>query len=370
MLKRDGDLLQRRAAILTLSGKRTTLTRLLLSPDLFPLHLAIVFVFGALMGSFFNVCIYRLPLGQSVNRPRRSFCPSCGTMIEWYDNIPLLSYVALGGLCRHCGCRISGRYWVVELLTALLFSAVFWVHGYTLATPMLLFLTGILVVSTFTDLDHWIIPDSISLGGAALGIIGVLAISATGASAQSGYLGRAPYVAFPFDRWGAWGMAANSLVGAAFGYLLLWTVGVVGSLIFRKEAMGMGDMKLFACIGAFLGWQGCLVVLAIASFVGATIGLSLIAAQWIVAKLWPAASSIALESPPPISRGTEVETADAAAPQSIENQAKPPRKGRQLHHLPFGPYIAVAGYVVALFFKPMTDWLMSHLLLFDLLSGK
>lgn len=345
---------------------------LLLSPDLFPLHLVIVFLFGAMMGSFFNVCIYRLPHGQSVNRPRRSFCPSCGTTIAWYDNIPIVSYVMLGGLCRHCGCSISPRYWLVELLTALLFSAVFWVHGYSLATPLFLILTAILIISTFTDLDHWIIPDSISLGGAALGILAAVGISTVAAIGQKADVGRVLYLAPPFDRMGPWGVAANSVAGAAFGYLLLWTVGVLGALAFRKEAMGMGDMKLFACIGAFFGWQGSLVVLALASFVGATLGLSLLAAQWLVARLYPAGSSAAMQSAGPSSAEAVAGTLSPDAPASpvVESPATRRPRGRQLHHLPFGPYIAIAGYVVALFYRPMMKWLLNQLFVFDFFGGR
>ncbi|MCX8035829.1 MAG: prepilin peptidase [Candidatus Sumerlaeia bacterium] len=344
------------------------MTGLFLSPDLFPLHAAIVFLFGALVGSFLNVCIYRLPHGQSVNRPRRSFCPACGTMIAWYDNIPLVSYLALGGLCRHCGAHISFRYWVLELLTAVLFTAVFWVHGYTAATPLFLLLTGLLIIATFTDLDHWIIPDSISLGGAVLGIAAALALSVASAAGRWPHLGQTLYVPWPFDGVGAWRFAANSVVGAIFGFILLWLIGVFGALAFRKEAMGMGDMKLFACVGAFVGWQGCLLVLAIASFIGATVGLSLIAAQWIVSRLWPAASSL----PQAACAAPEIpcERPPDSLPAGLESDRQPQpaeerRKGRQLHHLPFGPYIALACYVVALFHHPMTDWLIRHLFWLD-----
>lgn len=344
---------------------------LFLSPDLFYLHIAVVFIFGAMIGSFLNVCIFRLPRGQSVNRPRRSFCPSCGTTIAWYDNIPILSYVALGGLCRHCGSRISARYWLVEVLTALLFSAVFWVHGYSLATPLFLILTAALIISTFTDLDHWIIPDSVSLGGAAVGIAAGLVVSVVRATGRWGAVSRSLYVSYPFETFGAWGIAANALAGALFGFLLLWTVGVLGTLVFRKEAMGMGDMKLFACIGAFLGWQGCVLVLVLASFLGATLGLSLIAAQWIVSKVAPAASSAPSESHAATSSepaaDDATETPVAPAPES---QPRRRPRGRQLHHLPFGPYIAVAGYLVALFYRPIIQWLMSHLLFLDLFSRR
>lgn len=344
---------------------------LLLSPDLFSLHLLIVFLFGALMGSFFNVCIYRLPHGQSPNRPRRSFCPLCGTTIAWYDNIPLVSYPVLGGLCRHCGGRISSRYWWVELLTALLFAAVFWVHGYSAATPLFLALTAVLIISTFTDLDHWIIPDSVSLGGTAIGIAGALVVSALGTTERWSDIGQSLYVAYPFERMPPWGIAASSLAGAVFGFALLWTVGLIGTLLFRKEAMGMGDMKLFACIGAFLGWHGCLLVLALASFLGATLGLSLLLAQWIVAKLSPATNRPVSTDAEPVGSeaGDAVPASDQPAAVGAASAPRRPPKRRQLHHLPFGPYIAVAGYVVALFYRPITAWLMHHVFFLDLFAG-
>ena len=326
--------------------------------ELFPLHVVIVFVFGAMMGSFFNVCIYRLPRGRSINRPRRSFCPACGTTIAWYDNIPLFSYPALEGLCRHCGARISSRYFWIELLTAVLFTVVFVVHGYALATPLFLLLTGFLVVSTFTDLDHWIIPDSISLGGMAVGLAAALAISLCAAAgyARPDFDGSL-YVVYPFRQMGAWRVFFNAACGAAFGFLLLWTIGVLGTLAFRKEAMGMGDMKLFACIGAFLGWQACVVVLALASFLGATIGLSLLSAQWICRKLGlsPAGDKPGVSS---------LKTPQTDQPRPAAAAPDRPR-GRQLHHLPFGPYIAVAAYVVMLYFNEIMDWMTRTFLFID-----
>lgn len=328
------------------------------SPDLFPAHLAIVFLFGSLIGSFLNVCIYRLPLGQSVNRPRRSFCPSCGATIAWYDNIPLLSYVILGGICRHCGGRISGRYWLVELLTALLFAGVFWVHRYTPATLLFFVLTAVLIVSTFTDLDHWIIPDSVSVGGMCLGIAGALAVSALEAWGRAVDPGLSLYISAPFDRMGPWGAAANALAGAAFGFALLWAIGVLGSVLFRKEAMGMGDMKLFACIGAFTGWQGCLVVLVVASFVGATVGLSLLSAQYLVARTRDLLARRKLQNAPEDNAG------DSIAGDRPRGHAGHGSRRRRLHHLPFGPYIALAAYLVVLFYRPMIDWAMRNLLIF------
>lgn len=331
---------------------------LLFWPELFPLHVVIVFVFGAMMGSFFNVCIYRLPLGQSVNRPRRSFCPACGTTIAWYDNLPLISYLVLGGLCRHCGARINSRYWWIELLTAVLFTAVFVVQRYSLATPIFLVFTAFLIVSTFTDLDHWIIPDSISLGGTVVGLAIALAVSA---ALVMGYRGQTVadslYLAYPFKTMGAWGVFLNALAGAVFGFLLLWTIGVLGTLAFRKEAMGMGDMKLFACVGAFLGWQACLLVLALASFLGATIGLSLMAAQWIVEKTGAAPA----QSASPHATGEAASTGPTSPPAS-ESTGDTRGRRRQLHHLPFGPYIAMAAYIVMLFYGEITTWISEKIL--------
>lgn len=353
----------------------------ILAEDLFWLHVIIVFVYGALMGSFFNVCIYRLPIGQSVNKPSRSFCPSCGSMIAWYDNIPLYSYLNLRGLCRHCGVQFSSRYFWIELLTAVLFVGVFWRHGYTAATLLFILLTSFLIISTFTDLDHWIIPDAISLGGAVVGLLASAAAAAWAAHSSRPLEMHSlkPYIAYPFDSWGAWGIAANSLGGAVAGYGMLWLVGVIGTLVFRKEAMGMGDMKLFACIGAFMGWQASLFVLALASFIGATIGLSLIAAQWIIARISPAHSSLppaGAPVPEEATDKTEVEErggdhADENEPTSSEfsaGEAVPtPQKSRRLHHLPFGPSIAIAAYIVALYQKPITEWMARHLLLTEFL---
>jgi leader peptidase (prepilin peptidase)/N-methyltransferase len=335
---------------------------LLLSPDLFPLHVAVVFVFGAVLGSFFNVCIYRIPVGQSVNNPRRSFCPACGTTIAWHDNVPMASWAALGGLCRHCGARISGRYFWIELLTALLFVGVFWVHRYSMLTPLFWLLTSFLIIATFTDLDHWIIPDSISLGGAAAGIGAALALSII--LAATGWAPNlTPYLDLWFIRFGPWGIVAHAAAGAVFGYLLLWLIGFLGTLIFRKEAMGMGDMKLFACIGAFVGWQACIYILILSSFVGATLGISLIMGQWIAAKIEgrPKPAPALADAAP---EGSGSTAADLPA-GPVDPLELPPPRARQLHHLPFGPYIAVAAYIVMLFYPEMYKWVQMNRMMFQ-----
>ena len=130
-------------------------------PAMTPVFLICSFFYGALFGSFFNVCIYRIPLGMSVGKPVRSFCFECGSPVRSLDNIPLISYWLLKGRCRDCGAPFSMRYFLVELLTACLFAAVYWMHGASFAVLVYWVLTGFLVIATFTDLDHWIIMPSI-----------------------------------------------------------------------------------------------------------------------------------------------------------------------------------------------------------------
>ena len=142
---------------------------------------AFAFILGAAIGSFLNVCIYRMPLDLSVNEPKRSFCPSCKYQIPWYRNLPLISWLSLRGKCANCGAKISFRYFGVELLTALLFLAVWWrvwMHpraewqgqGWVLALPYWI-LVSLLVVATFIDFEHYIIPDEVTIGGTVAGVL-------------------------------------------------------------------------------------------------------------------------------------------------------------------------------------------------------
>ncbi|XHR26996.1 MAG: prepilin peptidase [Chthoniobacteraceae bacterium] len=165
------------------------------------------FIFGAIVGSFLNVVIYRLPLGLSVNEPRRSFCPHCKTQIPWHQNIPLFSWLALRGKCARCKAPISFRYFAVELLTGLIFL---WVWNralglgdYTLALPLWIFL-ALLISATFIDFDHFIIPDEITLGGTAAGLL--LSAIFPGLMEESVF----------------WKALLWSAAGAAAGYLILW----------------------------------------------------------------------------------------------------------------------------------------------------
>lgn len=229
----------------------------------------LIFVLGACLGSFLNVCIYRIPLGESVVSPR-SHCTRCLNTIAWYDNIPLLSYVVLRGRCRHCGESFSGRYAFVEGLTALLFFLVWLKLGpgprpldlVPMASPLMVPIYWLcifgLMLGTFVDFDHMIIPDRVTIGGTIAGL--VLSALVPSLHGEHGFLGG----------------LMMSLIGAALGGGILWGVAWVGALIFKREAMGMGDVKLMAAIGAFMGWKAVLFTIIISSLVGATAGVSMV----------------------------------------------------------------------------------------------
>jgi len=210
------------------------------------------FLFGAVVGSFLNVCIHRLPRGQSIVTPR-SRCPACGTPIRAVDNIPLLSFTLLRGRCRACGNPISWRYPVVEALTGFLFAETVGQFGVTLqAVFLLVFLCGLVVVS-FIDLDHQIIPNAITLPGIPLGLLAGL------------LLGDPPLL----ER------VLGTLVGAGFLYLVLFYAGA----LYGQDAMGEGDLNLIALVGAFLGWKAVALTILLGCLSGSAVGLALIAAR-------------------------------------------------------------------------------------------
>jgi leader peptidase (prepilin peptidase)/N-methyltransferase len=187
---------------------------------------AFAFVLGAVVGSFLNVCIYRLPLGLSVNEPRRSFCPHCKNQIPWRQNLPLISWLALRGKCAQCGNRIPFRYFCVELLTAGLFLAIWLKVPWILALPYGL-LAALLVVATFIDLEHFIIPDEITIGGTAAGVMLSFAIPPL--------MGRETHLAGLF----------HSLLGAGVGFLTLRLVVELGKLAFGKKRITLEPAEDF-----------------------------------------------------------------------------------------------------------------------------
>jgi len=207
-----------------------------------------IFFVGMCIGSFLNVCIYRLPSGKSIVRPA-SACPLCGTPIHWYDNIPLISYIILRGRCRGCKTIISIRYPIVELLCGL-FAMTSWMRfGSSLPALIYFIFIAALLVITFIDIDHRIIPDIISLPGIPLGFVASLIL--------------------PQLKW------SDSLIGIGVGGGILLAIAWGYQLFTGKDGMGGGDIKLLAMIGAFLGWKGVLFTIMASSLIGTVVGIVL-----------------------------------------------------------------------------------------------
>ncbi len=220
-------------------------------------------LFGLLIGSFLNVCIYRLPRDLSVVRPR-SFCPACEHTIAWYDNIPLASYFLLGARCRRCGHRIPVRYPIVELLTGALFFCAFRFLGTTLAAAKFAVFGAVMIALVFSDLEERILPDEFTLGGTALGVILAAFVPVSG-----GLLVVMLYHAqYPRLVW-----VGDSLLAAGICSGALWSVRALYDKVRHREGLGLGDVKMGAMIGAFLGLQGALLSLLVGSLLGAIIGL-------------------------------------------------------------------------------------------------
>ena len=201
-------------------------------------------IVGLMVGSFSNVCVYRIPRGESVAFPG-SHCPNCQHAIAWYDNIPLLSWLFLKGKCRHCSSKISGRYPFLELLMAVSWAWLAWHFG---ATPMLLqsiVLISLLWILTLIDLETGLLPNVLTLPGIVVGLL--------------------------FAWW--LGDIESALIGAVAGYTAFWLIARVFSLVMGVEAMGYGDFKLLAMLGAFMGWQALPFIVFMSSFIGAIVGI-------------------------------------------------------------------------------------------------
>lgn len=207
------------------------------------------FIFGMVIGSFLNVCIYRLPASQSIVHPR-SCCPRCGHLIRAYDNIPVLSYVLLRGRCRDCGTRISPRYPLVELLSGAFAAMTVARFGVGWTAAIMFLLIAAFLVITFIDIDHRIIPDVITLPGIPIGL-----------AASFG-----PGLVTPLE----------ALIGILAGGGSLFLVAWGYQFITKREGMGGGDIKLLAMIGAFIGWKGVLFTIFVASLSGTLAGMALI----------------------------------------------------------------------------------------------
>lgn len=215
-----------------------------------------IFCLGASIGSFLNVCIFRLVKKESIVSPG-SHCPHCKHPIRWYDNIPALSYLFLRGRCRDCAKPISFRYVVVELLTASMFLILFYRYDMTMFFWVYAALSASLIVVSFIDIDIREIPDEISISGVVIALIlSVIFPQLHGASTRTLALG-------------------YSVLGILVGGGSIFITGIIGDAIFKKETMGGGDVKLMAMIGGLIGWKLALLTFFIAPFFGAIVGIIL-----------------------------------------------------------------------------------------------
>ncbi len=248
--------------------------------------LAVAFIFGAVIGSFLNVCIYRIPAGKSVVSPPSS-CPRCGHVIRWYQNVPIISWVLLGGKCSSCKNAIAMRYPLVEALNGVLYAVTIYYFSTSWAAMAYLLFLSLLVIVVFIDIDHQIIPNVITFPGVLLG-----------------------FACSFFIPWLPW---HESALGILFGALLLGVVAFGYKLFTGKEGMGMGDLKLLAMIGAFLGWKAVLPVVFVASLAGTFIGVPLMLVKGADGKL----------------------------------------------ALPFGPFLSLAAVVYLFWWNPIFSWYQS-----------
>lgn len=272
-----------------------------------PVFVAVVAVFSLAIGSFLNVLIHRLPKmmeadwraqcaelqGDVVAPAGRysllmpgSHCPQCKTPLRAVDNIPVISYLALRGKCAHCAMKISARYPIVEALTAVLSAAIAWKFELTWHTALALVFTWTLIALTFIDADTTLLPDDLTLPLLWLGLLA--------------------------NVFGTFAPLKDAVIGAAAGYLILWSIYWLFKLVTGKEGMGYGDFKLLAALGAWMGWKSLLPIVLLSSLVGALVGIALIVLA---------------------------------------------RRGREIP-IPFGPYLAAAGLIVMLSGDRLTRWLI------------
>lgn len=244
------------------------------------LSYSIVCVYGAIVGSFLNVLIWRLPRDESIVKPP-SHCTACGYLLRPWDNIPLASWLLYRGRCRKCGVRISSRYFWVELLTGVLWGVVFWRFGWSLEFFQYASVTSALIAVFAIDLEHYIIPDQLWMFAAAVGFAADaagLVAQATGTSWLVRYFPWQGLQHIPFPWTGFEIVLPCSVVGFVLYGGLVLLVGIAGEALFRKEAMGFGDVKLTAAIGANIGAAYGLVSFFLAAGVGAVAGIVLMLA--------------------------------------------------------------------------------------------
>ena len=243
-----------------------------------PIFASAIFFLGLAFGSFLNVCIYRLPLGLSVVKPR-SLCPRCQRPIAFFDNIPLLSWLILGGRCRQCKAAISVRYLFIELLTAGVFLACYWHFGLTLATLKYCVFGFLLLGLIFTDAETKLLPDKLTLPGLVLGLLFSLFVPVNDLASQ--FLPGAVNLPFGSDLVARLMSALDALLGAAVGAGFIYGAGAIYLRWRGIEGMGFGDVKLMAMVGAFVGIKLTVFTIFTASLVGSLFGVATVLLVWV-----------------------------------------------------------------------------------------
>ncbi len=280
-------------------------------------------VLGALFGSFLNVCVARWPTGESVVAPR-SRCPRCGRMIRWYENVPVLSWLALRARCAGCGLPISWQYPLVELTVAAAWAASAWLAGPGLLAFRLAAFATILLGIALTDLQTYTIPDGFTVSGLVLGLLGALG------GALQDFQG--PFASFP-----------DAILGACVGAGSIAIVGWLGEALLKREAMGFGDVTLMAMVGVHVGpWRALMTVIA-----GAVIGLAATLVILLPLVGWRRATGRPPLAPPPVAEGEE---------------PLPAAGWLGLPPIPFGVFLAPAALVVLLWGEALVQWYTSHFL--------
>ena len=295
-------------------------------PCFFPI---VVFLFGACVGSFLNVCIYRIPAGKSIVSPP-SHC-ACGKPIAWYDNIPILGWFLLRGRARCCGRRISFRYPLVEILTAAAFCRMFAAYEPAVAFAGMLF-AALMIFCAFVDIDTMTLPDFATVGGTAAGV----ALSVLIPQLHSAEIEGAPFFA------SAVASATSAVCGIAVGSGLLYWVRLGGEVVFRREAMGEGDVILIGAIGAFCGWQGALFAIFAGSLIGAVVMLPLCAIKILFSKK----SELRKSGKDKNGDGNEEGDGDEGGGEEFAPDA-----------IPYGPWLALGGLLYYMFFS---DWVCAY----------
>jgi len=289
------------------------------------------FLFGIVIGSFLNVCITRIPEDISIVAPG-SRCPKCKTAIKFCDNVPVFAWIWLRGKCRSCGEPISVMYPLVELATGLLFVAAFLEYGITQATVKWLFFTCLIIVLTITDLRVRLLPDLVTWPGFAAGLVLSAFVPPSGGFGQALswrllHQPLQPNVAGLVD----------AILGAAFGSFLLWGLAAGYKLVRRHEGMGMGDVKMMAMVGAFVGFRGTFLTLLLGSLLGSVIGVVVLLAQF--ACIW------------------ESLLAKRARRRGLQMDAGLRCRIARKYGLPFGTFLGI-GALAVVYLVPMVEWLI------------